>query len=140
MSGAIKVDENVLISIMKINKLLLIGDVETKINEYIEYKIDTKNVLNFYELANCFSLCRSAKAAFICVERCFTVVVESQSFLELCYASLSRILASSGLLITSELEIYSAANAWLGYNDEKRSKFAEDILQKVRLHLLSVKT
>ena len=125
---------------IKIIKLLLVGDVEGKIHDYLKNKLDTKNVLNFYQLANLFNLSSTAKAAFIYLELRFTVVAETQSFLELDYNSVSKILESSGLLITSELEVYNAANKWLSYNFKKRSKFNKNLLRKVRLHLLSDKT
>ena len=120
--------------------MLLNEDVESKIHKHIENKINIQNVLNFYQLAKLFGLSCLANVSFKYIQRCFTMLVESQSFLELDYASISRIFASSGLLITSELEVYGAGDKWLSYNKEERSKFAEDILQKVRLPLLSDET
>ena len=126
-----------LTSIIKINKILLNEDVESKIHEYIKDKKDIKNVFSFYPLAKLLNLSRPAKAVFIHIECYFTTLVETQNFLELDYTFISRILASSGLLITSELEVYNAANEWLSYKIGERSMFAKDLLQKVRLPLLS---
>ena len=60
--------------------------------------------------------------------------------MELSFACLSKILASSELYITSELEVYHVANNWIIYKCEIRSKFAKDLLLKVRLPLLSENT
>ena len=65
------------------------------------------------------------------------MIIETPNFLELDYIHLSRILASSGLLITSELEVVNAANVWLNHNTEEREGFAKDVLLKVRFSLLS---
>ena len=65
------------------------------------------------------------------------MLVESQNYLELQYTSVLRILTSSELNITSELEIYNAVNKWLSYNIEERSKFAKVLSQTVRLSSLS---
>ena len=138
--GNIKIDDNHLISIMKANKLVLNEDVESKINDYIVNRINNQNVLNFYQLAKLYNLSRLAKEAFTYIERCFTMVVETPDFLELDYTSISTILSSSGLLITSELEVYGANDIWLSYNIVERSKFAKDLLLKVRLPLLSDET
>ena len=54
--------------------------------------------------------------------------------------SISKILASSELSITSEIEVFKVAERWLNYNIKERSKYAKDILLKVRLHLLSKDT
>ena len=60
--------------------------------------------------------------------------------MELSFASLSKILASSELYITSELEVYHVANSWVIYKCEIRSKFAKELLLKVRLPLLTKNT
>ena len=58
-------------------------------------------------------------------------------FFELNFSSVSKILLSSKLNITSEVEVYHAANNWLSYSYEKRCKFAKCIFLKVRMSLLS---
>ena len=68
------------------------------------------------------------------------MLIDNKSFLELEYNLISKILANSKLLITSEIEVYKAANRWLNHNIEERSKYAKDLLLKVRLHLLSKET
>ena len=129
-----------LIPIMKINKLVLIADVESKIHKHMEDKINIPNVLNFYQLTKLFNVSHLKKTNFTYIQRCFTMLVETQNFLELDFTSISKILASSGLLITSEHEVYNAANAWVSHYIEERSKFAENLLLKVRLPLLSDET
>ena len=68
------------------------------------------------------------------------MVFETESFVELDFSSVSRILASSGLQVDSEVEVYNAANKWLSHNMEERCKFAKQLLLKVRLNLLSEQT
>ena len=65
------------------------------------------------------------------------MIVDTKSFLELDFFIVSKILASSSLQIDSEVEVYNAANNWLNHNSEERSKFAKQLLLKVRLNLLS---
>ena len=124
----------------KFNKLLLIGHVESKINKQMTYKLNIQNVLNYYQLAKLFNVSHLEKGALIYIERCFTMLVDTQHFLELDYTAVSKILASSGVLITSELEVYKSANKWLSHYIEERNKFAENLLLKVRLPLLSDET
>ena len=122
---------------MKINKIFLVGDVESNIHKHIVDNINIRNVNSLYQLAKLFNLFSLAKPVFMYIERFFTMLVETESFLELDYTCITNILASSGLLLTSELEVYNAGNLWLGHNINERSKFAKDILLKVRLSLLS---
>ena len=75
---------------------------------------------------------------FLCyIERMFTVVIDTENFLQLSFAVIAKILSSSSLHITSELEVLKAADDWLSHNFEERRIFACNLLLKVRLCLLS---
>ena len=70
------------------------------------------------------------------IQRCFTILFECKSFLELEITSVVEIVASSGLSLTTELEVYNLADKRLSHNIEDSGKFAKDLLLKVRLPLL----
>ena len=94
--------------------------------------------MTFYELAKNFKLPGPViQATRDYVERCFTSLFETTNFLELSYPSVSKILNSSGLDITSEIEVIDAAKLWLGHLTKYRTKFAHNLLLKARLPLLS---
>ena len=65
------------------------------------------------------------------------MLAETNNFIELDFFTVSKILTSSELNITSELEVFYAADKWLTYNITNHSRFAKSLLQKVRLPLLS---
>ena len=99
-------------------------------------KLKIDNALAFHQFASVFNLSNACKATRSYVERCFTVLVETENFLELNFALLLKILASSELFITSEREVLDATIKWLRYDFEGRGEFGSKLLQKVRLHLL----
>ena len=74
------------------------------------------------------------------IQRCFTIVSDDESFLELELKLISKILASSVLMITTEVKVFYAVDRWLNHNIEERSKHTKDLLLKVRLYLLSTET
>ena len=76
-------------------------------------KLKIDNALAFHQFASVFNLSNACKATRSYVERCFTVLVETENFLELNFALLLKILASSELLITSEREVLDATIKWL---------------------------
>ena len=127
--------ENEIISVMKLNKFYLSENVCGKIT--IKHKLNIQNVVTFYQFAKIVNLPNLCETAFSYIERCFTMIVETDNFLELHYNYISNILASSKLLITSEVEVYNAASAWLSHDIKERNKFAKDLLLTVRLPLLS---
>ena len=51
------------------------------------------------------------------------MVAETKIFLELDFSQMKKILSSSELHISSEVEIFGAADAWIKYDDCKKSSF-----------------
>ena len=131
------VDDHDIVSVIQLNKMLLINDVEEHLYSDIKSKVDIEEVTAFYQLANIYSLTNLAKKTITYLERCFTMTVETKNFLELSFTVVAKLLSRSTLDITSELEIFKAGNRWVGFKGKERSKFAKDLLMKVRLPLLS---
>ena len=132
-----KLDSSKLSSILKFNKIYLDENVESKLCSFIKNTLNTKNVLSFYLLTKLFKLTSFSKTTFSYIERSFTMIAESKDFVELDFIRVVKILRSSELLISSELEVYDSANTWLSYNLTERSKFAKELLLTVRFPLLS---
>ena len=120
---------------------MLERDASLKVIEYFQRETSVERCAAFYSLAKLFELSSLAKSAFSYVERCFAMAVETQNFFHLDHRALLKILASSGLRVDSETEVYDAATAWLNHrSSEERSKRAVQLLLKVRLPLLSPST
>ena len=125
-------------SFLKFNVLMLHEDTQITISNYIQDKLAIPNkVTIFCQLSKRFRLTKFGKKTLYYIERCFAMVVESNNFLELDYDVVAKLLADSKLNIDTEIEIFKAADKWLTYNIENRSKFAKRLLLKVRLPLLS---
>ena len=122
---------------MKTSRLFLNTKVDEKNFMYIKDMMTEKTSLIFFTIAIIFNLANVAQLCMNYAERCFTMIAENNNFLQLDFALLKKILQSSKLHITSELEVFYAANNWISYNIEERSKFAKDALLTVRLPLLS---
>ena len=99
--------------------------------------INVENVSLFYYVSNLHKLSGLAKVCCSYIDRCFTTFAETHGFLELDFLSVAKILSSSQLHSTSEIEVFNAGDAWVSHKIKDRKKFAEDILLKVRLPLLS---
>ena len=103
----------------------------------IEEILEIKKFAFSCQLARNFSLLSFYKTMLNYIECNFTMVVKTENFSKVDYASVSKILASSSLQVDTEFGVFHAANAWLSYNIKERSRFAKNLLLKVRLHLLS---
>ena len=122
---------------INVTKHSLNGHLNSVVFENFSENLKIQNAAFFYQLALIFNLPGLQITVFRYIERCFTIIVESESFLELDSKTISKILASSSLQIDSEVEVYNAANKWLNHNSGERSMYSKQLLLKVRLNLLS---
>ena len=130
-------EENKFIIALRTSELLIIKDLKYELSENMKDKLNVENALFLFKIADVFSLPNLYEATLSYTYRSFTMVTKTQSFLELDFLNVANILKSSQLLVTSELEVFNAAEDWINYNSKERSKFSKDLLSKVRLSLLS---
>ena len=89
---------------MKKSKIFL-NDIETNnICNTLRENTSLKIVTTYYEVAALYNL-QSLSKDFLCyIERFFTVVAETENFLHLSFVQLSKILSSSEVISSEELE------------------------------------
>ena len=122
---------------LKLNRLLLHKDVENKFVKYMADNITVEKVATYYKVASLFSLFLLYKQSLCYVERCFPMVADSLNFVNLDYNLVAKVVSRSELHIDSELQVYYALDKWLSHNIIERSKYAVDLMLKIRLSLLS---
>ena len=105
--------------------------------DVIKDKLDIKNILVFLTLFDSFKISDLKIATLNYIYRSFTIITDTLNFLELDFQLIAKILSSSQLSITSEFEVFNAADAWIRYNFIKRSNHAKNLLLKVRFPLLT---
>ena len=104
------IEEDEMIPAVKFNSIFLNKTVENQVTRVLEEKTGLENAVMYYQFASIFRLQKFAKISLKYTERCFTMVCKSKNFLQLDFAYLERILFSSELEITSELEVLNAAD------------------------------
>ena len=122
---------------LKAKKLLLNDDKSDEIFRKTVKQINVENVATFYYVSSIFNISSLVKECLCYIERCFTMVAKTSSFLELDFLSIAKIVSSSNLHITSEIEVFDAIEFWLRHDIKERSKFSKRLLKKVRYLILS---
>ena len=136
--GKETINDNEKVLALKNRKVILEENEETKVTKVIKESVSLQSVALSYFIAKTFYLPKLSNNRFKLIQRCLFKVAQTKNFLELDYVSVKKILSSSELHITSELEIMKVADSWLRHNYNQRSKYANDILLRVRLPLLSM--
>ena len=122
------------------NKLALNEHKWKIISKEVSANLQIINAASLYQLSYFFHSPSLQKTTLRYIERCFNIVSDTESFVHLDYKSFLKILVSSELSITSEIEVFKAAEKWLNHNTKERGEYAKCLLSKVRLHLLSKET
>ena len=123
---------------MQLEKVVLDVNEEKKLVKRLKDKMSHKNFCMHLTLLKMF--CCSSRDALISMDSRFLMISERDNFLQLSIDLLEEILSRSTLLVTSEIEVYQAANKWINYNLIERGKFSKRLLYKIRLPLLGKKT
>ena len=107
-SANLKKDPEKLSSFFNLHRIVLDKNVEKAVKNCIKDKILPKNVATYYRIFEVFKLSNLSKLATTYIQSWFTTVTETKNFLELEFVSLKKILSSSELLITSEIQVFNA--------------------------------
>ena len=130
-------DRKKFLKLLAANNRLLICEINKKFFYKIKNKLNPENVPLLFQIAKYFACTNLAKLSFSYIERNFGLVCKTNNFLNMEVDILKRIIASSELNVTSETEIIKAADAFVKHNQNVDTEKAEQILSKIRLHLLS---
>ena len=90
----------------------------------LKSKVCIENVTLFYEISIKMKAAILSEKLLLFIERHFTLVSRTQSFFKLSVSSVLKIISSNNLDITSEIEVFAAADDWVSYNLEQRNQHA----------------
>ena len=112
-----------------LNKLFLNNDEDISFNDHLMDTINVFNVAIFYKLAGIYSLANLTEGCFSFIQRCFTMVATTTNFLELGYNYVMKILSSSEVNVTSELEVFNVVENWVNYDKKERKQHFYNLLK-----------
>ena len=108
-------------------------------SNFLKAHIDCSNCIGIRAFADLYSCSTLERFAFKYICEHFLEVVQSDEFLELSKDGLIELLKCSSLQVYSEDEIFDAVEIWVLHRYEQRKVYASQVLQHVRLPLVSLK-
>ena len=108
-------------------------------SNFLQTHIDYSNCIGIRAFADLYSCTSLEHFAFKYICEHFLEVVQGDEFLELNKDSLIDLLKCNSLQVYSEDEIFNAVDLWISYCYEQRKAYASEVLQHVRLPLISLK-
>ncbi|XP_077505764.1 kelch-like protein diablo [Amblyomma americanum] len=119
--------------------LLQMAEIQDVCCEFLKRQLDPTNCLGIRAFADTHSCRELLRIADKFTQHNFQEVMESEEFLLLPVNQLVDIISSDELNVRSEEQVFSAVMSWVKYNVTERRQNLGQVLQHVRLPLLSPK-
>uniref|UniRef100_A0A182UFW4 Kelch-like protein diablo n=1 Tax=Anopheles melas TaxID=34690 RepID=A0A182UFW4_9DIPT len=119
--------------------LLQLAEIQDICCEFLKRQLDPENCLGIRAFADTHSCRELLRIADKFTQHNFQEVMESEEFMLLPVGQLVDIICSDELNVRSEEQVFNAVMAWLKYNVADRRQHLAQVLQHVRMPLLSPK-
>ncbi|XP_061437286.1 LOW QUALITY PROTEIN: kelch-like protein 20 [Lethenteron reissneri] len=119
--------------------LLQLAEIQDTCCEFLKRQLDPSNCLGIRAFADTHACRDLQRTADKFTQHNFQEVMESEEFMLLPANQLIDIISTDELNVRSEEQVYSAVIAWVKYNIQERRPQLPQVLQHVRLPLLTPK-
>nr|MBE5725388.1 diablo [Cucujiformia]NVI72873.1 diablo [Cucujiformia] len=119
--------------------LLQLTEIQDICCEFLKRQLDPSNCLGIRAFADTHSCRELLRIADKFTQHNFQEVMDSEEFLLLPVSQLVDIISSDELNVRTEEQVFNAAMLWVKYNVSERRQHLPQVLQHVRLPLLSPK-
>nr|XP_006819450.1 PREDICTED: kelch-like protein 20-like [Saccoglossus kowalevskii] len=136
-TGRIEIRVETVQQILYAASLLQLPDVQVSCSGFLKRQLDPTNCLgirNFADLHTCMDLVIASERY---AQKHFSEVVKEEEFLLLPKQQLIDLISSEELNVNCEEEVYNAIMRWAYHDKELRKDDIADLLQRIRLPLLS---
>ncbi|XP_046563463.1 kelch-like protein 26 [Haliotis rubra] len=116
---------------------LQVSDAVELCSKYLETVITVENCVDILNLSELYSLSSMRVKAQQYMLENFEIVAESEQYFKLAHLQLAAMLAENSLRVVSEYCLFELVLMWIKYKPEEREKYVADLMQNLRLPLLS---
>uniref|UniRef100_A0A8C3EFX7 Kelch-like protein 20 n=1 Tax=Corvus moneduloides TaxID=1196302 RepID=A0A8C3EFX7_CORMO len=138
-TSQITVEEGNVQTLLPAACLLQLAEIQEACCEFLKRQLDPSNCLGIRAFADTHSCRELLRIADKFTQHNFQEVMESEEFMLLPANQLIDIISSDELNVRSEEQVFNAVMAWVKYSIQERRPQLSQVLQHVRLPLLSPK-
>ncbi|XP_072504681.1 kelch-like protein 20 isoform X1 [Notamacropus eugenii] len=138
-TSQITVEEGNVQTLLPAACLLQLAEIQEACCEFLKRQLDPSNCLGIRAFADTHSCRELLRIADKFTQHNFQEVMESEEFMLLPANQLIDIISSDELNVRSEEQVFNAVMAWVKYSIQERRPLLPQVLQHVRLPLLSPK-
>ncbi|KAB7495278.1 Kelch-like protein 20 [Armadillidium nasatum] len=138
-TSEITIEESNVQTLLPAACLLQMQEIQDVCCEFLKQQLHPSNCLGIRSFADTHSCRDLLRIADKYTQQHFLEVMESEEFMDLPVNQLMDIISSDELNVRSEEQVFNAVMAWVKYNVTERRPFLGQVLEHVRLPLLSPK-
>ncbi|XP_033098525.1 kelch-like protein 20 [Anneissia japonica] len=138
-TSVVTVEESNVQTLLPAACLLQLGEIQEACCEFLKRQLDPSNCLGIRAFADTHSCKELLRVADKFTQLNFQQVMESEEFMLLPVGQLIEIIGSEELNVRTEEQVFAACIAWVKYNLVERRHLISQVIQHVRLPLLTPK-
>lgn len=136
-TGVIDVNESNVQQLLPAAKMLQLDDIERVCCEFLQHELDPSNCVGIFLFAESHSCVDLKNSALEHLHRNFISATKHDEYLNLDKENMLRLIESENLKVDTESDVLEAAIDWILHDIPKRREFLGQILERIRLPLLS---
>lgn len=117
--------------------LLQLTDVRDACCDYLQTQLDPSNCLGIRDFADIHGCVELLNYANTYIEQHFSEIIQYDEFFNLQHDQVASLVKSDHLTVSTEEKVYESVIAWIQFDVNARRKFLPDLLQHVRLPLVT---
>lgn len=136
-SAVISIDMSNVFHVLPVANLLQMCGVQEACCQFLASQLHPSNCLgirNFADVHSCHGLW---KKCTLFMQQRFPEIALHEEFLELRFEEVKLIISDSNLNVRGEEQVYEASMAWLKHEKERESRYLADLMDCVRMPLMS---
>ncbi|XP_066301389.1 kelch-like protein 26 [Branchiostoma lanceolatum] len=137
-TGEVHLSQNTVEIVLEVAHILLVSNVIDLCSDYLIQTMSTENCLAALQLAYRYSLSHVETAADNFILANIPQVSKSPGFKDLTCEELCLYLESDRLEVTSEVDAFCAAAAWINHDLDSRVTLAGRVMRNIRFPLMSL--
>ena len=139
-TGQIQIHLRNVFELLESSNFLLIDEIKKACCQFLESTVDIENCFTISTIADAFSCDGLTQTVTQYMNRKFTKLAKTETFLKLAREDIVKFLSSDDIQIENEEQLLEIIKDWINYNPEVRKDYFTELLKLIRLPFISLPT
>jgi len=139
-TGQIQIDLANVFELLQASNFLFVDEIKKACCQFLESTVDMENCFTIRTIADAFSCDGLTETVTQYINRKFTELAKTETFLKLAKEDIVKFLSSDDIQIENEEQLLEIVKEWINYDPQVRKDYFTEFLKLIRLPLISLPT